>query len=1362
MDRDGDRMDGVNFHRRWDSEAFILQGESRSALIQEGRRLQRYLAAGPEASLWELAYALNSELAEVPYRLAIVASSLEDLSAKLERALERLANPACVRIQDRKGLYFFEHPLSREGKLAFLFPGEGAQYVNMLSDLCVHFPEMRACFDLIDRAFINSGRGEALPSQYIFPPPGSSAASERLWEMESAVAAVTTANRALLTLLSRLEVQPQAVLGHSTGEYTALQASGIMDLSDEARYEQYVGELKEIYQRAAVEKGIPRAMLVAVGADSATMSALLASSNGDIHIAMDNCPHQTVIAGREGSVRRAIAEIRQQGLIYEVLPFDRPYHTPLFEAYAERLRPFFERWVTSPPCVPLYSCTTMATYPTDLGQIRELALQHWVRPVQFRKTIEAMYADGVRIFVEVGPKGNLTAFVDDILRDRPHSAVALNVPSRTGIAQLNHAVALLVAQGVPMRLDYLYMHRAPRGLSWREVDHDRRQGKDIERSMKLELGLPILQIERRRAARTRPRHERAAPELEEKGSRANGLAEKPEREPEGQSTAAGPGQAPQPVPQVSPLTPVQQGRVGPSPEAARTSGARGVVLQAYFRTMERFLAAQEEVMRAFLTGNGAAPMPLQVAPTDVPASSAADDQALAAPPPAPQPRDVGSETSSIAPPPSSPMDEPPGRAERHEPPVTMGDAEAKAPLENVEDVLLRLVSEKTGYPLEMLDVTLNLEADLGIDSIKRVEILGALQRQMGAFEADELEEVAGLRTLQEMIDFLEACSGHPISPARRVDDSDGPRLERRYPVESLPFVRKVASLIPGEEAVVLREIDLDEDIFLRDHTLGGQVSVTDPDLMALPVMPLTMSMEVLAEAAALLDPHRLVVGMRDIHAHRWMAFEEKRFPLRMIARRQGDDEVRVELREDTSETGSRLAALPIVEGTVLFGDGYPEPPVAETLSFRSEQPFRWTPQQLYTEGMFHGPSFQGVVSADRWGEDGAEVTLQALPTDGLFRSRSAPVFLIDPVLLDAAGQLVGYWATERLRTGFNVFPFRVEALELYGPPLKAPERARCRARISLLGDARVRSDIDVITSDGHVRMRLVGWEDRRFDMPEAFYKLRISPRDVLLSRPWPKVVQPFQTTEDFRCCRLDGFPEGFFEGHGMIWQRVLAYLILSRRERELWRNLKGPAKRSIEWLLGRAAAKDAVRLYLRHCDGVELCPADIEIGSDAYGRPLVEGKWTGEVRDVPGISVSHSDGVAVAIAGPGGIGIGVDVERMGHVHQEEIEGLAFTSQERELLASRADAEREEWSLRLWCAKEAVAKALGRGMMGGPQALVARELDGRTGKVEIALKGKMIQLFPEFERRTIAAHTMREGDLIVASAIASSRSWGRAC
>jgi phosphopantetheinyl transferase len=402
-----------------------------------------------------------------------------------------------------------------------------------------------------------------------------------------------------------------------------------------------------------------------------------------------------------------------------------------------------------------------------------------------------------------------------------------------------------------------------------------------------------------------------------------------------------------------------------------------------------------------------------------------------------------------------------------------------------------------------------------------------------------------------------------------------------------------------------------------------------------------------------------------------------------------------------------------------------------------------------------------VISIDRWGANGVEATVEGLPGSGLFKSGPDPVLLTDPVLVDALGQVVGYWIANFPQAGFVAFPFGVASLQIYQPRLDPGERATCLVRTALVGDQRVRSDIDLVGHDGRVRMRLEGWEDVGFSMPTAFFEFILSPIEVVLSRDWPAPLNWLSeeaTADPVRCYRLGGFPEGFFEAHGMVWQRALAYLTLSRRERETWRELNGPPGRRTEWLLARVAAKDAVRSLLRERYGMTVRPADVEIVPDAYGRPVVQGAWAQDIPAVPEVSLANIEGLAVALVvavGDGrsdGVGPGIDVERMGRVSQEAIAGLAFTPAEQDRLSSLRGEAREEWGLRLWCAKEAVAKGLGRGMVGGPQGLEAHEADEVTGLVRIGLRGKMAELFPTWAGRTIAAGTLRDGDVIVATCL----------
>ena len=483
-----------DFCHPWDSEVFIIQAKSRQGLLSSAQRIMQIISSKPDIEIKDLAFTLNCPMQKGGTRLAIVADSLDDLRNKLEHGIRRLEKQDCMKIKDRGGIYFFSDPLSSEGNIAFLFPGEGSQYSNMLYDLCIHFQEIRYCFDIADRVFMKEGR-ELLPSQLLFPPPGSqnNLDHEKLWEINIAVASVLTADYALMRLMDSLEIRPQAIVGHSSGEFAALIAAGAMKIDDEDDRIQIGRDLIKLY--TSLDKPVLSAKLMTVGlADPEIVTSLVKEHSGDLYVAMDNCPHQVILCGIDPVISRAYNRLREEGAICGLLPYDRPYHTPLYQEVSDHFLQFFNNQKIVSPSIDLYSCATTRRYPTTPSEIRQLAVDQWSRPVRFRETIETMYAAGARIFVEVGPRGNLSGFVEDILEKRRHIAIPSNVPNRSAITQINHMIGLLAAHGVTMRLNYLYARRFPERLPLDEILPFTDRVAKPSLSIKLSLEAPKLKL----------------------------------------------------------------------------------------------------------------------------------------------------------------------------------------------------------------------------------------------------------------------------------------------------------------------------------------------------------------------------------------------------------------------------------------------------------------------------------------------------------------------------------------------------------------------------------------------------------------------------------------------------------------------------------------------------------------------------------------------------------------------------------------------------------------------------------------------------------------------------------------------------
>jgi phosphopantetheinyl transferase/acyl carrier protein len=234
---------------------------------------------------------------------------------------------------------------------------------------------------------------------------------------------------------------------------------------------------------------------------------------------------------------------------------------------------------------------------------------------------------------------------------------------------------------------------------------------------------------------------------------------------------------------------------------------------------------------------------------------------------------------------------------------------------------------------------------------------------------------------------------------------------------------------------------------------------------------------------------------------------------------------------------------------------------------------------------------------------------------------------------------------------------------------------------------------------------------------------------------------------DSVCVRLDALP---CEPH------LLADLILSPAEREHWSSMRGVEKRRLEWLLGRCVAKEAVRALLEKNLDLRLSPDEIEIVPDPYGRPLVSFAplRAAAVRErcQPAVSIAHSQGAAVALAvlDPEAL-VGIDLESLTH-RREGFEALAFSPDERGMLAALPPELRQEWALRMWCAKEAVGKALGRGLSAGLLAFHVTRVAAAGGGVEVALRGGALEQCPQLRGKFLNVYTARESNFVFSAII----------
>lgn len=1143
----------------WSTEVCVIEGATRRELIDRTRAVSDALpshAARGDTRLQDIAYGLVAKLDAAslerrPLRLAIVASSVDDLVAKLARAVVRLDDPECAQIRQTDGIYFAAEPMAREGSLALLFPGEGSPYADMLADLCIAFPVVRETFDLADR--LHRHRGDAfVPSDFIFPratgsPEDRRWALDRLAGMAGAVSAVLTADVALHRLLQALGLRADAMAGHSAGEQAALLAAGVYGAG-----EQGLSEVLMSFDAGSgsdagsgPDERTDQGVLVVLGTDRAAAESLIRGAGLDAEVCIDNCPHQVIVALEEDGVAPLLDAARLHAVIAERLTFDHAYHTARFGAYSQRLRDALAGVPLHPPAVPVYSCATTRPFGSDREEIAELTAAQWSSPIEFRRTIERMYDDGVRLFVEVGPKGHLTAFVEDGLRGRRHVAVASNMPQRSGIAQIHHMLGLLMAHGVSLQLGYLHAHRS---------------SKAVDPFEPAAGGAT-------RAAGTAPlRLQMAAPDL---------------RLPAGFALPSTPGRSP--------------------PDVAAFAGNDPTsVAHSFLRTMDRFLVVQSQVMRAYLDASGRAP-PSAAPSVAVPmASHAAATQQVP----------VGARRLH------SPLEVSEPRAGSTDPGATddahaapsSGDG-AAAPAAAIErpadlpDALRRIVADRTGYPPEIITLDADLEADLGIDSIKRVEILGTLRQSVAGLEHIDLELLTPQRTLRQMIDVLVA---NPVvvpgTPAANRTPSPTSADAFPNPRGAEELWGSVTEHQPGVAITVTQTFDPTVHEWLADHTFGRDVSRDDPDLPALAVLPLALAIELMAEAAQTLAPGRLIVRIEGVRAHRWVAFEAgpQTVQVRARATDDGPSRITVELWNVSDDVVPSVAG-PAAEATVVTASEFA--PAPEPLSATDAvEPARVSPDRFYEDVLFHGPTWQALRKIHGVGRRSARADIRTPDAEWSVGAIGFPSVL-DPVAVDAGAQVFGCWASERVTGGRSMLPVAVEAIDVYRPRPRPGALLTCLLEATDVAKRTMAADFDLVDG-GDVCLRVRGWTQRRFELPAPLEALALPGALGYLTEPLPVRSTAGADTPAIEVRTLLLEPTE----HAAFLARVWSMRILSRRERQAHSTATtGTVQLARIALLH--VAKEAVRALLQRTTGNDVLPADIELEAQGDATFFASGRW---------------------------------------------------------------------------------------------------------------------------------------------------------
>ncbi|MHB1425298.1 MAG: type I polyketide synthase [Gemmataceae bacterium] len=776
------------------AEVFVFQRRSRADLLRELRQFQQQIHALATEDLAGLAAAAFADVGQAgkpdlpTCRLAFVAASVEDLRQKIQKIIFLL--PQREELNDPSGIYYSEAAPLVESQICFLYPGQGSQSVNMLRDLVLGCPWSQDVFLEADRLL-----KDELPrplTRFLYPPPVFDDSEREQQQADLRDTRITQPALGVVELfatdlLERFGIRPAFAAGHSYGEHVALHVAGCLTRTDLLRLSAYRGRV--CADAAATHPGA----MASVQADADTLGQVLQPDlrlGAQTHIANRNAPDQTVIAGPVAAIDAAVELLSRRGLRTRKLPVSAAFHTPLLTAASESMRDYLAGIAIERPRLPVYSNTTSQRHAEEPERIRVLLARHFREPVLFEQEIRQLHADGARLFLEVGPGKILTDLVSRILKGQSATALAVDCPGRDGWTQLGHLLARLTVLGLPVRMEAWFEKR---GLDVASLSDFLAQA----RAAKMPKATDWLLSPNKAIPRSTSD---GGQQQADRGQRTTDNGQRTTREA-ATMTRNGESNGDHGIPRAVPASPDLLAEFQATTRLLlEAQQAQNRVLERYLDIQERLLLQSSRIDAIQPAAGPASAAPRNRPPVPIPRLPSSTRPSLSAIPNGEKKAENGKRKTEIG---------IPQRAEIS--PAPAREAGGSPPTEVFRRDLLEVVSARTGYPIDALDENLALEAELGIDSIKTVEIFSNLKAYHVYFRAEDQEEeellaeFTKLKTLRDIIDSYDRRRHRFPAPRGKTGDrrdesfaiadavpprDEGEREVERYVVTSVAAPRE--------------------------------------------------------------------------------------------------------------------------------------------------------------------------------------------------------------------------------------------------------------------------------------------------------------------------------------------------------------------------------------------------------------------------------------------------------------------------------------------------------------------------------------------------------------------------------------------
>ena len=820
---------GDKYRQRSVPQSLLIHAENKAALQAQLTALQTEISAvnTTQQNRQEIVLAdfgKRFALTTIPpkaARIGLVVASLADLTIQLTQALAQLSSNTADSWQLPSGTSYRSaaliHPESASHKVAALFAGQGAQYLNMGVDLACLYPEMRQQLMQADKVF---AQHKQMPlSQIMYPTPAfeaediaaQHAALTNTANAQSAIGAVSMGQYALLT---QAGFKADMVAGHSFGELSALCAAGVISQADYYQLAFARGQAMAATPKDQ-DAGVMYAIIVPAQAADQGVEKLeqCISAFEGVKVANYNAPTQLVIAGPTASCTLAAQAITAElGFKAIALPVSGAFHTPLVAHAQQPFAAAIDKVKFAKPKLSLYANGTGKAHPNDPKAIKAAFTDHMLQSVRFSEQLTAMYDAGARVFVEFGPKNILHKLVEATLGNKAESVsiVSLNPnPKGNSDTQLRQAACQLAVLG--LALTEVDPYQAPiaelakvspmnvkltasnyiSATTQAKMNKSLQTGTVTSKTVEVPVEKIVEKIVEKEVIKTEyievpatsaqaPASEVAAPLAATTAAAAKPVSANVPASADSIGAFFAAQQQTAQLHQQFLAIPQQYGDTFAHLMTAQAQMASSglAIPESLQRSMELFHQHQAQTLQShsqFLTlqaqASQAALAMLQ-GQTPMPAATSAPVAAASMPPafvPQSQVAQATTTPSTVVAPVAAAQVQPAQAVQSQQTaskPVQAPVAQQVSSLavsaptaglsqQQVLDTMLNVVADKTGYPTEMLELGMDMEADLGIDSIKRVEILGTVQDELPGLPELSPEDLVECRTLGEIVSYMQ-------------------------------------------------------------------------------------------------------------------------------------------------------------------------------------------------------------------------------------------------------------------------------------------------------------------------------------------------------------------------------------------------------------------------------------------------------------------------------------------------------------------------------------------------------------------------------------------------------------------------------